>query len=254
MQQTGCRNPGYPADLRARGTNGVVELAYFVDRRGRIVPDSDHIRTASDSGFVDSAWAAIRSCHYLPRILDGHAVGSTRLQRVFFTLPEPAGWSAMSDMYDFGDGTSGDSARLVREAGHRLYLISSYVSSPNALIIGAETVCLFLGLVFGATRLGWRRPVLVAFVVTTVVVAGFWGLLELDIYEAQSAAQAVRIAIVSLIGAALSVGAVAGTFRLLTRQSMMIQVAASALAAVLVMPSAILLSILAACIIGLGCV
>ncbi len=212
LQQTGCRNPGYPADLKARGVNGVVQLRYLVDSHGRLVPDSEHVIAASDSGFVDSAWAAIASCRYLPAIVDGHAVARAKHQRVFFTLPEPARWSAISDMYDAGDGTSGDSVRLVREAAHRLYLIDDYVSYANIFGVGAEITCLFLGIAFGATRLGWRRPVVVAFGVTTVATAAFLLLLALDIYEATSAAGIVRSVAVSLFGGVIAVGAIAATF------------------------------------------
>jgi hypothetical protein len=253
VQQTGCRIPGYPGDLKALGVAGTVELRYVVDVHGRIVPDSERVVQASDSGFVDSAWAAIRSCHYIPRIVDGRLVATTMFQRVSFFLPQPTDWIPIAYTYGPPD-PDGDSLTIARAEEHRSRLIARYLSFPTTFVVGAETVCLFLGIAFGATRLGWRRPVLVAVVVTTVVVAGFWGLLELDIYEAPSAAEAVRIAAVSLIGAACSVGAVAGTFKFLTGQSMMIQAAGSAAVALLTVPFALLLSLLAACIIGLGCV
>jgi hypothetical protein len=174
-------------------------------------------------------------------------------QRVSFFLPQPTDWVPIADMFGPADPRD-DSLRLVREAGHRLYLIGDYVSYTNSFGLGVETICLFLGIAFGTTRLGWRRPVVVAFGVTTVVTAAFLFLLVLDIYEATSAAGIVRSVVVSLFGAALAVGAVAITFKALANHSVRMQVASSALMAVLVLPVVVLLSFLAACIVGLGCV
>jgi TonB family protein len=253
VKQTGCRIPGYPADLKARGLAGSVVVRYVVDADGRIIPDSNHTMVRSDSGFVDSAWAAIRSCHFLPRIVDGHAVATTMFQLVSFFLPQPTERVPIEDMAG-PPNPADDSIEVDREEAHRLRRIASYVSFTNTFGAGAETICLFLGIAFGATRLGWRRPLVVAFGVTTVVVAGFVALLVLDIYEPKPAAGVVRIVIVSLVAAALHVGAVASTFKALAKASLRLQVAGSALVAILAVPAAILLSVLAACIIGLGCV
>lgn len=244
--------PGYPPDLKARGLAGVVMVRYVVDAHGGIVPDSNRIMSTSDSGFVDSAWAAIRSCHYVPRIVDGNAVATTMFEQIVFALPQRTDFQYITDMdMNFPEL---DSISVEHDKDRRARVMRSYLSLTTTYGLGAETICIFLAIAFGASRLMWRRPILVAFGVTTVLVAIFVGLLLLAIYETTAAPGMVRVAIVSLIMAALNVGPVAWAFKALAPASLRMRIAVSALVAVLATPFAILFSLFAACIVGIGCI
>jgi hypothetical protein len=253
VQQTGCRNPGTPPELRAMLHVGSVALQYVVLEDGTIDPDSDVTTYATDPRLADSAWEVIRSCRYRPAIVNGRAIAQRVHQTVWFDTTAMPPLTPILDPVALA-AAHAKSIEVPFRQVRRMRQMASYMTIPVTCGIAAETICLFLGIAFGATRLGWRRPVVLAFVVTTTAVAGFVGLLELDIYETEPTAGAVRIGIVSLVAAALYVGAVAWTFKALAKASLRLQVAGSSLVAILVVPFVLLLSFLAACIVGLGCI
>lgn len=79
----------YPASLYARKVQGNVTLRLFIDRDGRVLPDST--RVDETSGFAELDSAAIRGSqdlHFVPARLHGDAVPVSILFPVYFRHPE----------------------------------------------------------------------------------------------------------------------------------------------------------------------
>jgi TonB family protein len=79
----------YPAELYARKVQGNVTLKLFIDRDGRVVPDSIRIDEASGHVALDSA--AVKGApelHFVPAKLHGEAIAVSLLFPVYFRHPE----------------------------------------------------------------------------------------------------------------------------------------------------------------------
>ena len=79
----------YPAALYARRVQGNVTLRLFVDRDGRVRPDSTRVEESSGYAGLDSA--AVRGSHELrfePAKRQGESLSATVLFPVFFRHPE----------------------------------------------------------------------------------------------------------------------------------------------------------------------
>jgi TonB family protein len=79
----------YPAALYARKVQGNVTLKLFIDRDGRVLPDSTRID--EPSGFPALDTAAIKGSqelHFVPAKLHGEAIPISLLFPVYFRHPE----------------------------------------------------------------------------------------------------------------------------------------------------------------------
>ena len=79
----------YPAPLYARRVQGNVTLRLYIDRDGRVQPDS--IRVEEPSGYAALDSAAIkgsRELHFVPAKARGEPTATTVLFPVYFRHPE----------------------------------------------------------------------------------------------------------------------------------------------------------------------
>jgi TonB family protein len=79
----------YPAELYARKVQGNVTLKLFIDRDGRVVPDSTRVDEPSGYAALDSA--ALKGApelHFVPAKLHGEAIPVSLLFPVYFRHPE----------------------------------------------------------------------------------------------------------------------------------------------------------------------
>ncbi len=86
---TGAMPFKYPASLYARKVQGNVLLTLFVDRDGRVVPEST--RVYSTSGFAELDTAAVsgsRELRFVPAKLHGEPIAMPVVFPVFFRHPE----------------------------------------------------------------------------------------------------------------------------------------------------------------------
>ncbi len=81
----------YPAPLYTRKVQGNVMLRLFVDRDGRVTPDSTRVEESSGISSLDSA-AVIGSqeLQFVPAKLNGEPLGVSVLFPVYFRHPEAA--------------------------------------------------------------------------------------------------------------------------------------------------------------------
>jgi protein TonB len=81
----------YPAQLYARKVQGNVTLKLYIDRDGRILPDSTRVEESSGYGSLDSA-AVVGSqeLHFVPAKLHGEPMAVAVLFPVYFRHPEAA--------------------------------------------------------------------------------------------------------------------------------------------------------------------
>ena len=79
----------YPAPLYARKVQANVMLRLFIDRDGRVVPDSTRVEESSGHGSLDSA-AVIGSqeLYFIPAKLHGEPMAVAVLFPVYFRHPE----------------------------------------------------------------------------------------------------------------------------------------------------------------------
>lgn len=81
----------YPAPLYARKVQGNVTLRLFIDRDGRVLPDST--RVDESSGYVSLDSAAVKGSqelYFIPAKLHGEPIGVVVLFPVYFRHPESA--------------------------------------------------------------------------------------------------------------------------------------------------------------------
>lgn len=79
----------YPAELYARRAQGNVTLRLFIDRDGRVVPESTRIDEPSKFAAFDSAAVqGAASLRFVPAKLHGDPVGVSVLFPVYFRHPE----------------------------------------------------------------------------------------------------------------------------------------------------------------------
>jgi protein TonB len=81
----------YPPSLYARKVQGNVLLRLFIDRDGRVVPDSTRIDRASGYEELDSAAVfGARELRFVPAKLRGEPIAMPVLFPLFFRHPEAA--------------------------------------------------------------------------------------------------------------------------------------------------------------------
>jgi len=81
----------YPPALYARRVQGNVMLRLFVDRDGRIVPDSTRVEESSGYPSLDSAAVTgSGELYFVPAKLHGEAMATSVLFPVYFRHPEAA--------------------------------------------------------------------------------------------------------------------------------------------------------------------
>ena len=79
----------YPAALYARKVQGNVTLKLFIDRDGRVLPDSTRIDEPSGYPALDSAaLTGSRDLRFVPAKLHGEAIPISILFPVYFRHPE----------------------------------------------------------------------------------------------------------------------------------------------------------------------
>lgn len=79
----------YPAALYARKAQGNVTLSLFIDRDGRVMPESTRIDEPSGFAAFDSAaMLGARDLHFVPAKLHGDAIPISILFPVYFRHPE----------------------------------------------------------------------------------------------------------------------------------------------------------------------
>lgn len=81
----------YPPPLYARKVQGNVTLRLFIDRDGRVTPDST--RVEESSGYVSLDSAAVKGSqelYFIPAKLHGEPIGVVVLFPVYFRHPEAA--------------------------------------------------------------------------------------------------------------------------------------------------------------------
>src|SRR5687768_14391207 len=104
----------YPPALYTRKVQGNVTLRLYVDRDGRVLPDSTRVEESSGFSALDSA--AVRGSQelqFVPAKLRGEAMGVTVLFPVYFRHPEAAPLPGDTILRDRGErpGT-GDSGTI----------------------------------------------------------------------------------------------------------------------------------------------
>lgn len=81
----------YPAQLYARRVQGNVMLRLFVDRDGRILPDSTRVEESSGYASLDSAAVkGSQELYFIPAKLHGEPMAVSVLFPVYFRHPEAA--------------------------------------------------------------------------------------------------------------------------------------------------------------------
>ena len=81
----------YPAPLYARRTQANVMLRLFIDRDGRVVPDSTRVEESSGYGSLDSAAVTgSQELYFIPAKLHGEPMAVSVLFPVYFRHPEAA--------------------------------------------------------------------------------------------------------------------------------------------------------------------
>jgi TonB family protein len=81
----------YPAALYARKVQGNVTLRLYVDRDGRVVPESTQVDESSGVSSMDSAAVVgSRDLHFVPAKLHGEPMAVAVLFPVYFRHPEAA--------------------------------------------------------------------------------------------------------------------------------------------------------------------
>jgi len=81
----------YPVALYARKVQGNVLLRLFVDRDGRILPDSTRVEESSGHSSLDSAAVmGSQELYFIPAKLDGEPLAVSVLFPVYFRHPEAA--------------------------------------------------------------------------------------------------------------------------------------------------------------------
>ena len=79
----------YPAELYARKAQGNVTLKLFIDRDGRVLPDSTRVDEPSAfAAFDTAAVKGARELRFVPAKLHGEAIPISLLFPVFFRHPE----------------------------------------------------------------------------------------------------------------------------------------------------------------------
>ena len=81
----------YPPALYTRKVQGNVTLRLFVDRDGRVLPDSTKVEESSGYSALDSAAVTgSQELHFVPAKLRGEPMGVSVLFPVYFRHPEAA--------------------------------------------------------------------------------------------------------------------------------------------------------------------
>lgn len=81
----------YPPALYTRKVQGNVTLRLFIDRDGRVLPDSTRVEESSGYSSLDSAAVTgSQELHFVPAKLRGEPVGVAVLFPVYFRHPEAA--------------------------------------------------------------------------------------------------------------------------------------------------------------------
>ena len=81
----------YPAPLYARRTQANVMLRLFIDRDGRVVPESTRVEESSGHGSLDSAAVTgSQELYFIPAKLHGEPMAVSVLFPVYFRHPEAA--------------------------------------------------------------------------------------------------------------------------------------------------------------------
>ena len=81
----------YPAPLYARKVQANVMLRLFIDRDGRVVPDSTRVEETSGHGALDSAAVkGSQELYFIPAKLHGEPMAVSVLFPVYFRHPEAA--------------------------------------------------------------------------------------------------------------------------------------------------------------------
>lgn len=81
----------YPAPLYAQKVQGNVTLRLYIDRDGRILPESTRVEDSSGYGSLDSAAVkGTQELHFIPAKLHGEPMGVSVLFPVYFRHPEAA--------------------------------------------------------------------------------------------------------------------------------------------------------------------
>jgi TonB family protein len=81
----------YPAALYARRVQANVVLRLFIDRDGRVVPDSTRVEESSGFGALDSAAVTgSQELYFIPAKLHGEPLAVAVLFPVYFRHPEAA--------------------------------------------------------------------------------------------------------------------------------------------------------------------
>lgn len=79
----------YPAALYARRMQGNVTLCIFIDRDGRVRPESTRVEESSGYSSLDSsAVTGSQELHFVPAKLNGEPIAVSILFPVFFRHPE----------------------------------------------------------------------------------------------------------------------------------------------------------------------
>jgi TonB family protein len=79
----------YPPALYTQRVQGNVTLSLFIDRDGRVSPESTHVEEPSGNAVLDSAAATGASAlRFVPAKLNGEAIPITILFPVYFRHPE----------------------------------------------------------------------------------------------------------------------------------------------------------------------
>lgn len=81
----------YPPALYTRKVQGNVTLRLFIDRDGRVLPDSTRVEESSGHSALDSAAVTgSQELHFVPAKLRGEPMGIAVLFPVYFRHPEAA--------------------------------------------------------------------------------------------------------------------------------------------------------------------
>jgi TonB family protein len=81
----------YPPTLYTRRVQGNVTLRLFIDRDGRVLPDSTRVEESSGISSLDSAAVkGSQELHFIPAKLHGEPLGVAVLFPVYFRHPEAA--------------------------------------------------------------------------------------------------------------------------------------------------------------------
>jgi TonB family protein len=96
----------YPAELYARKAQGNVTLMLYIDRDGRVLPDSTRVDEPSAfSAFDTAAIKGARDLRFVPAKLHGEAIPISILFPVFFRHPEARPLPGDSILQSVGRGS-----------------------------------------------------------------------------------------------------------------------------------------------------